>query len=101
MKLRSLHTSRVTFHASRPLRRQSGSAVIIVLALIAIMLVYVAANMRTLYNLGSELRLLERKQVQRLKTATQRTNSPPAMVVGTNSLSIAQPTALPPTGNRQ
>ena len=68
-------------------RRQAGSAVIIVMALLAIMLVYVAGNLRTLYHLGRELRLLERQQIHRLQTATRATNAPPAITVATNTVS--------------
>jgi hypothetical protein len=57
------------------------------MALLAIMLVYVAANIRTLSSLVRELRLLERQQTQRLQTAAPRTNSPPAITISTNSVS--------------
>ena len=87
MKLPSFHASRFTLHVSRPPRRQSGSAVIVVMALLVIMLVYVAANIRTLSSLVRELRLLERQQTQRLQTAAPRTNSPPAITISTNSVS--------------
>ena len=73
-------------HASHPRRQQAGSAVIIVLALLTIMLVYVAGNIRTLNSLGRELRLLERQQTHRLQTAAQKTNSPPAISVATNTV---------------
>jgi hypothetical protein len=86
MKLPPLHVSRFTFHASRPPRRQSGSAVIVVMALLAIILIYVAANLRTLTSLGRELKLLERQQIRRLQTAAPRTNSPPAITVSSNSV---------------
>ncbi len=88
MKLPAVHTSRFTLRVSRQPRRQSGSAVIVVLALLAIMLVYVASNLRTLYSLGCELRLLERQQVHRLQTAGQATNSPPAISVVTNTVPV-------------
>jgi hypothetical protein len=86
MKLHSPHVSRFTLHASRSPRRRSGSAVIVVLALLAIMLIYVTANLRTLASLGAELRLLERRQVQRLQKATHATNAPPAITVSTNAV---------------
>ena len=85
MKLRPHPVSRFTFHASRHRGRRSGSAVIVVFALLAIMLIYVAANLRTLASLGAELRLLERRQVQRLQKATHATNAPPAVTVSTNA----------------
>ena len=75
-----------SFHASRPPRRQSGSAVIVVMALLAIILIYVAGNLRTLTNLGRELKLLERQQIHRLQNVAPRTNSVPAITVRTNSI---------------
>jgi len=88
MKLLPFHASCFTFHVSRPRprrRRQSGSAVIIVMALLAIILVYVAGNLRTINSLGRELKLLEHQQTRRLQRATQTTNTPPAITVATNS----------------
>ena len=75
-----------SFHASRPPRRQSGSAVIVVMALLAIILIYVAGNLRTLTNLGRELKLLERQQIHRLQNVAPKTNSVPAITVRTNSI---------------
>jgi hypothetical protein len=89
MNLSPLHASRNTQHVSHPTprrHRQSGSAVIVVMALLAIILVYVAGNLRTLNSLGRELKLVERQQIRRLQTATQATNSPPAITVGTNTV---------------
>ena len=84
MNLPSFHPSRITFHVSRSRRCQSGSAVIVVMALLAIMLVYVAGNLRTLNSLGRELKLLELQQTRRLQTAAPKTNSPPALIISTN-----------------
>ena len=89
MKLFPFHASRFTFHVSPGMpcrRRQSGSAVIVVMALLAIILVYVAGNLRTLNNLGRELKLVERQQTRRLQRATQTTNTPPAITVATNAV---------------
>ena len=76
-------------HASRPAPRgprQAGSAVIIVMALLAIILAYVAANLRTINSLGRELKLLELQQTRRLQNTASRTNAPPANAVVTNSV---------------
>lgn len=54
---------------SRP--RERGMALFSVLALVAIVLIYMAANIRTLNLLDGELKLLERQQTHRLKTASQ------------------------------
>jgi len=86
MKLSSCHASRFTLHVSLPPRRQSGSAVIVVMALLAIIMVYVAANIRTLHSLGRELRLVERQQTRRLHAATRATHSPPAITAATNTV---------------
>ncbi len=86
MKLASGHISRFTVHASRSSRGQSGSAVIIIMALVAILLVYVAGNLKTLSNLGRELRLIERQQIRRLQTTAAKTNPPPAMTISTNPI---------------
>jgi hypothetical protein len=87
MNLPSFHASRITHHASRPGRRQSGSAVIVVMALLTIIMVYVAGNLRTINSLGRELKLLERQQIRRLQAATQTTNTPPAATISTNPVS--------------
>jgi hypothetical protein len=73
------------FSRKRPAQR--GVAVIVVLALLAIILLYVGANARTLYYLGRELKLVERQQLQRLAQPFPRTNSLPA----TNPRAPSQP----------
>jgi len=50
-------------------------AVIIVLAFLAIILIYLAANARTLFWLERDLKLVEQKQVQRLAGTNIKTNS--------------------------
>ena len=45
---------------------EHGSAVVMFLALLAIMLVLVTANGKTLFLLKKELRLIEQRQIQRL-----------------------------------
>ena len=54
---------------------QSGMAVIIVLAFLAIILIYLAGNARTLHWLARDLKLVEQKQVKRLAGVTIKTNS--------------------------
>ena len=51
-------------------RRQAerGTAVIVMLFLLAILLIYIGGNLRTLDSLGRELRILEQKQTHRLET---------------------------------
>jgi hypothetical protein len=86
MKLLPPHASRITHHVSRSRHGQSGSAVIVVMALLAIILVYVAGNLKTLANLGRELKLLERQQIRRLQNASLKTNAPPAITISTNDV---------------
>ena len=59
-------------------RGKSGMAVIIVMTLLAIILLYVAFNARTLYHLGRDLKLTEQKQTQRLAQSGLKTNTPAA-----------------------
>lgn len=47
-------------------RRDRGVAVIVVLAIISIVLVFVAANLRSLHRLSQEMRMIEKKQLHRL-----------------------------------
>jgi hypothetical protein len=65
-------------------RRRRGSAVIVMMALLSIMLLYIAASVRSLYTLERELKLLERHQTRRLVAlnATSHlaaTNTPPTI----------------------
>lgn len=43
---------------------RSGMAVIVVLTLLALLLIYIAANARTLYHLGRELKLIDQQQTK-------------------------------------
>jgi hypothetical protein len=55
---------------------RSGSAVLVLIVLLAIIMGYIAANLRSLHYLSRELKLVERQQLQRLPPAAQ--NSAPA-----------------------
>jgi hypothetical protein len=87
MNLPSFHASRSKRHVSRPSRRRSGSAVIVIIAILAILLIYMAGNLRALANLGRELRLVERQQTRRLRANAPKTNSPPVIIINTNAIS--------------
>jgi hypothetical protein len=50
-------------------RRENGMATIFFIALLAIMIMLVAANLRALAHLHREVKLLEQQQVQRLNSA--------------------------------
>ena len=55
--------------SSRPAPgRRNGSAVIVIIALVAIVMIYLAGNVRTLHYLTREVKLVEQRQVRRLTT---------------------------------
>jgi hypothetical protein len=56
------------FNLSRR-HRQSGSAVLVFIALLAIMLMLITANSSTLLHLHRELKLLDQRQVERLNAS--------------------------------
>ena len=49
--------------------RQRGSAVMVMIALLAIMVMLAAANNRALFHLHRELNLLEHRQIERLNAS--------------------------------
>jgi hypothetical protein len=58
--------------------RSNGSAVIVVIALVGLLLVFVAANLRAISHFGRELKLLEVRQTRRLQHPPATTNTVPA-----------------------
>jgi hypothetical protein len=67
-----MKTSR--FKSSRH-SRQSGSAVLIFITLLAIMLMLITANSSALLHLHRELKLLDRRQVERLNASQTNTTT--------------------------
>jgi hypothetical protein len=61
-------------------RRENGMAVIVVISLLAIILIYLAGNMRCLNLLKRDLTLIDRQQTRRLAAAPTKagTNAVPA-----------------------
>ena len=59
----------------RARQAEHGMAIIVVLLLVSIILLYLAASARTLHLLGRDLKLVERRQVQRLASAGNGTNT--------------------------
>lgn len=57
-------------------RRENGTAVIVVLALLAILLGYVSFNVLTLDRLSREVKFVEKRQIRRLQASVALTNSP-------------------------
>ena len=56
------------FNRSRP-HRQSGSAVLLFITLLAIMLMLITANRSALLHLHRELKLLDQRQIKRLNAS--------------------------------
>ncbi len=66
--------------------RQAGSAVVVFIVLLGIMLALVAANGKTLVVLKKDLQLIERQQVRRLeKSQTNAPASAPSITLETKS----------------
>ncbi len=70
-------TSRPHPGPGRSSHSQSGTAVLLMLVLMAILMILVASNVRTLWQLKQELRLVERRQIRRLEAEAARTNAVP------------------------
>ncbi len=60
----------------KPGRDEQGMAVIVVIALLSIILIFVAGNLRTLHLLRNDLRLVEKQQTNRLSSIGPITNAP-------------------------
>jgi hypothetical protein len=63
---------------ARPAKRtghEQGSAAMVVIAIVAIVLLYVASNLRTLDHLNREIKQVERRQIRRLEHVSISTNS--------------------------
>jgi hypothetical protein len=81
MKLSRLHPGQ---------QRQRGSAVVVMLMLLGMLLFWIGVNLRALSNLERELKFTERRQIRRLSTLT--VSLPPAnpgQVANTNAAPIA------------
>ena len=65
---------------ARRRRSQSGSAVVIVTAMVAIMAICVAVNVASIRTVDRELKLMEKKQIQRLQSSSTKSaaNTPTA-----------------------
>ena len=64
MKIHCIHEARNGLGA--PKRRESGSAVILFIALLAIMVILATGNNRALFHLHREIKALEQRQIKRL-----------------------------------
>ena len=81
--------------ARRTRHRERGSAVFIVFVLLSIMLIYVNANLKLLSQLKAELKLIERRQLEKFESppsgslsTTNATRQPSAakLLVPTNAI---------------
>ena len=57
---------------------ERGSATILVLALVAIMMVFLTANQLVLHNLKRELKIIEQKQIKKFQPPAAKPAAPPA-----------------------
>ena len=62
-------------------KSEDGTAVLVLLIFLAILLLYTAFNLRTLHLLGRDVKLVDQQQIRRLQRISQ-TNS---LAVATNS----------------
>jgi hypothetical protein len=71
----NLWAYRANARPTTQVRREQGSAAMVVIAILAIVLLYVAANLRTLEHLNREIKLVERRQVHRLERCRVESNT--------------------------
>jgi len=62
-------------------RHEEGVAVIVVIAILAILLIYIGGNIRTFDLLSRDLKLIEQRQLRRLSPVNTATNAPPPVRV--------------------
>src|SRR5882672_4719247 len=72
---REYHQMKTARSYLRARRQEEGMAVIMVMILVVIVLIYLAGNIRTLHNLGRDLRMIEQQQTRRWAVAAQLTNN--------------------------
>ena len=89
-----LHSEFSILHSPKAfsiLHSQQGMAVIVLMVLISIIFLYITVNARTLQHLSRELKIIERRQLQRL--------SPPNLKTNSVALINSSWTASPPSAN--
>jgi hypothetical protein len=80
-------------------RRDHGSAVVVMIVLLGLMLIFVFANVKTLHFMSRELKLIEKRQIQRLSATTPATHQNTAD--STNVIPSTTPVPEPaPTPNK-
>jgi hypothetical protein len=73
--------------------RENGSAVIVMLALLALVVGFITANCQVLASLRGEMQLIEQKQIRRLDHST--TNAPPQSAADATAKSVTAQVAKP------
>ncbi|HWQ92862.1 MAG TPA: hypothetical protein VN673_14390 [Clostridia bacterium] len=86
-------------NTGRPLERanrrthERGTALIVVIAILAILIIYAMGNVRTLDFLGKELRLLDQRQRQRIAQPAKPAPAPKPDIHATPPLESSTPIA--------
>ena len=85
------------FPVRNPSRRNHGSAVVVMIVLLGLMLIFVLANLKTLHFMDRELKLIEKRQLQRLSTMVVATNTSPQNLTNStpSTLILPEPTPAP------
>lgn len=86
--------SRLRKRVARRLHKQQGMAVIVVIALFAIMLLFLGMSLRSLNYLRQDLKLIERQQLQRIHQNPTATNSAAIPPASPNEPSATNPLPL-------
>jgi hypothetical protein len=81
-------SARLKTRAAHHRGSEAGMAVIVVIALLSIILIYIASGVRTLNNLGRDVRLIEKQQTRRLQQPGVKTN---AVTIPANLQSLNPP----------
>jgi hypothetical protein len=76
-------------------KRKAGVAAIVMLALLALVLAFIFANLRTLSDLRGELKIIEQKQIHRLNHPATNAPAGSATVPATSSPAGAVAKSLP------
>jgi len=78
-------------------RSDDGSAVVVMIVLLGLMLIFVLANLKTLHFMDRELKLIEKRQVQRLSATALATNLIPQAPTNAtpSTLPVVEPVQTP------
>jgi hypothetical protein len=87
----------VNFTLRNASRHDHGSAVVVVIVLLGLMLIFVFANLKTLHFIDRELKLIEKRQLQRLSATVPATNNSNQILTNSppSTLPVPEPTQSP------